>query len=146
MTLVPHASIRVCTCVSQHALFLHLLLPLICCFGATCGAPATSAATCACKSTRHVYCMSGVRRQRCLGCPYEFARDIAQLKTGMRIILYARWRSEREADLTPNTKFALPPPVTTHSHHMTPLRAHANAYMAEVIKERRIKSVCCRSS
>ena len=51
-----------------------------------------------------------------------------------------------KTNLTPNTKFALPPPVITHSHHMTPVRAQAKAYTAEVIKERRIKSVSCNSS
>ena len=49
-------------------------------------------------------------------------------------------------NLTPNTKFALPPQVITHSHHMTPVRAQAKAYTAEVMKERRIKSVSCNSS
>lgn len=51
-----------------------------------------------------------------------------------------------KTNLTPNTKFALPPPVTTHSRHMTPVSAQAKAYTADVMNERRRTSVSCNNS
>jgi hypothetical protein len=48
--------------------------------------------------------------------------------------------------LTPNTKFAFPPPTMTHSHHITPVNAQAKAYMAEVMNDKRMKSVSGSSS
>jgi hypothetical protein len=57
---------------------------------------------------------------------YELANDTAHLQHER----VSAARGSAEADSThptPNTKLALPPPTITHSHHMTPVNAHANA-------------------